>query len=158
MEQIRKESLRIEKTKKEQAVKKRIEESLQTLKSRTALRGWRERYRELKREGEKRRLAEDHDEHEVSPPYDHDPEWTIGNSQLQDNIFSPANSLKPDLARTAVRVLESELDLEVEKVIKTSGRPGTVAEEMRRRRSGRIGRLSSRLQTVRNKVRSVSAE
>lgn len=139
-------------------MKKRIEESLQTLKSRTALRGWRERYRELKREGEKRRLGEDNEEHEVSLPYDHDPDWTICNSQLQDNIFSPANSVKPDLLRTAMRVLEGELDLEVSKVIKTSGRPGTVEEEIRRRRSGRIGRLNSRLQTVRNKVRSVSAE
>lgn len=160
MEQIKTATRKIEQTKKEQNLKKRIDESLQTLKNRTALRGWRERYRQLQREGERRRVDEGHEEYEVIAPYDQDPDWRIGNSHLQDNIFTPGppNTLNPDQVASAMAVLESELEVEVEKVIKSSGMPGAVEEQVRERRSARIDRLSSRLETVRSKVRSVSAK
>ena len=79
------------------------------------------------------------------------------NSQLEDEIFRPGRHPRLNLseAERAVAVLEAEMDGEVEKVIRSAGSPGRHWAERRR---GRLERLSSKLETVRNKVRSVSAQ
>ena len=159
MEQIKSESKKIEKLKKEQAKKKMISECLQTLKSKTALRAWREKYRQLQRAGQRRREEGDVEDCPVSTPYDCDPDWTVANSQLAEHVFHPAPRTAMRLADldSAVAVLSDELDLQVDNVIKASGRPGGQGEQARQRRSARIDRLTHKLETVRSKVRSLSA-
>ena len=156
MEHIHRESRKVERRKMEQCEKKRISDALQSLKNTTALRAWRAKYREKQRLRAERG-DEEEDNDNINPPFAADPDWTVENSQLEDEIFRPGRHPRLNLseAERAVAVLEAEMDGEVEKVIRSAGSPGRHWAERRR---GRLERLSSKLETVRNKVRSVSAQ
>ena len=160
MEQIQSESRKVEGRKREQSEKKRISDALQSLKNMTALRAWRLKYREMQRLKEKRRReGEDEEEEQLNPPFAADPDWTVQNSQLEEKIFRPGPALHPSVPwpelERAVAVLEAEMEGEVERVIRSAGRPGRGAGGGRR--LGRLERLGGRLETVRNKARAVSA-
>ena len=164
MEKIQSESRKVEGRKREQSEKKRISDALQSLKNMAALKAWRLKYREMQRLKERRRReGEEEDveeeEEQLNPPFAADPDWTVQNSQLEEKIFLPGPGLHPSVPwpelERAVAVLEAEMEGEVERVIRSAGRPGRGGAGSLR--LGRLDRLGGRLETVRNKVRAVSA-
>ena len=85
-------ALKVARRKKEQERKKQINIALEALHSRVALSAWRDRYRQ-QRAARARSYERDEctlGEH-GSPPHGQDPDWTISNSALPDNVFSPAD-------------------------------------------------------------------
>ena len=125
-------------------------------RSATRWRGGEEK--EWKRKGKE---EEEEEEEDINPPFAADPDWTVENSQLEDKIFRPGVDPRVNLSEVerAVAVLEAEMDGEVERVIRSAGSPGKHGGcgAGTERRRGRLDRLSSKLETVRNKARSVSA-
>ena len=154
MEKIQSESRKIERRKREQSEKNRISDALQSLKNATALRAWRAKYREMQRLKETRRGEEDDEEEYPIPPFAADPDWTVQNSQLEDFWPGVDPSVNRSEVERALAVLEAEIDGEVERVIRSAGRPGKHSG----RGAGRLDRLSGKLDIIRNKVRSVSAQ
>ena len=98
-------AIKDEKRKKDQKKKKQISLALETLNNRTALSAWRDHYRRL--QVMKTRSYEREDEctkgDNVAPPHGQDPDWSISNSTLPDNVFSPSINKVKDNTSTRLR-------------------------------------------------------
>ena len=160
LEQIKEASLRMEHKKEEQKKKREISEALQQLNTKRAMMTWRDKYRRQKQITAKKYRDEDLEAPEIDPPYDQDPDWTVNNCSFNDKVFHPAaggKDVKFNDVVKAIEVLEDQIDDEVDKVVRSTSRPGTVQTGVRERRSAKIDRLNHKLSSARRKARAMSA-
>ena len=160
IEKILKDAKIMGNVKKEQKKKTEISNAVQVLKNKQALKTWREKYLVMKRESAKKNAFDETSENiQDEPPFDHDPDWTIRNSVLPDSVYRPTvtKDIKFNEVVEAIEVLEDQIDGEVNKVVRSTSKPGKLDPSVLNRRSARIDRLGQKLYTVKMKARSMSA-
>ena len=160
IEKILKDAKIVGDVKKEQKEKIKISNAVQLLKDKQTLKTWREKYRMLKQNSDgKSALDETNEINQVDPPFDHDPDWTIRNSALPDSVYKPSltKDIRFNQVVEAIEVLEDQLDGEVNKVVRSTSRPGKLDKRILNRRSARIDRIGLKLENVKMKARSMSA-
>ena len=159
LEHITNETNKKEEKKKEQLKKRLIWDQLQVRKDKEAISAWRGKYKKEKQKKEKE-FEENYDgiDINIDAPYAIDPDWSIPTTKVRDEVFNMAkNDVTLEDVVKATNAIETELDKEVQKVIKSTDKPGKLPEEKLRIRSARIERLNEKLLQIRKKGRSLSA-
>ena len=133
----------------------KIEQSapMQVLRSREARAKWREEARRMIKEREARREEESSPPPPGTPPFASDPDWSLAMCGLGEAVERQRLKRGDDeVVAKAVKVVEEELDREVEKVVEWAGRPGEEEEEVRSRRSEKIARLNNKMARMRRAI------
>ena len=155
LEEIKKAAENVDLVKKDQFKKTKVNKALQSLKNKNALLAWRDEYRRMKISGRN----VDFKNLDVDTLIDVDPDWTISNSNIPDGVFNPKQNkeIKFDQVLKAIEVFENQLDGEVEKVVASTSKPGRLNNEAINRRSAKLNRLGNKVESMKKKARSMSA-
>ena len=88
-----------------------------------------------------------------SPPFASDPDWSLAMCGLGEAVERQRLKRGEDeVVAKAVKLVEEELDREVEKAVEWAGKPGEEEEERRSQRSGKISRLNNKMARLRRAI------
>ena len=127
--------------------------NMQVLRSREARHEWREEAKRLIKEKEERGEEESSSRRPTTPPFASDPDWCLAMCGLGEAVDRQRvrRGEEKEVER-AVKLVELELDKEVDKAVEWAGRPGLETEEGRSRRSARISRLNNKMARLRRAI------
>ena len=134
------------------SLKTKQSDPMQVLRSREARSKWRAEAQRLIKEKEERR-EEEGSPRPATPPFASDPDWSLAMCGLGEAVERQRLRRGEDeVVAKAVRMVEEELDKEVEKAVEWAGKPGVEKEEGRLRRSAKITRLNKKMARLRRAV------
>ena len=127
---------------------------MQVLRSREARHKWREEAKRLIKEKEERGEEESSSRRPKTPPFASDPDWCLAMCGLGEAVDRQRvrRGEEEEQVERAVKLVEVELDKEVDKAVEWAGRPGLETEEGRWRRSARISRLNDKMARLRRAI------